>query len=101
MYGMGKGRSIEWLNEVIHAQGKAACRLSDRGRTLSPGQRFFTNYTLGDPGAYPEPPLGDRISWQVTQPWAEPVDEGEREAKRRAEELMERLRARNRSKTGI
>ena len=61
----------------------------------------FRDYTLGDPGAYPAPPMGDRITWQVTQPWAEPVDEGEREAKRRAEELMARLRARNRSQGGI
>jgi tetrahydromethanopterin S-methyltransferase subunit A len=61
----------------------------------------FRGYTLGDPGAYPEPPLGDRITWQVTQPWAEPVDEGEREAKRRAEALMERLRARSRPKAGV
>ncbi len=35
----------------------------------------FRDYMLGDPGAYPEPPLGDRITWRVTQPWAEPVDE--------------------------
>lgn len=60
----------------------------------------FRDYMLSDPGAYSEPPLGDRITWQVTQPWAEPVDEGEREAKRRAEALMERLRARSRPKAG-
>ncbi len=55
----------------------------------------FRDYTLGDPGAYPEPPLGDRITWQVTQPWAEPVDDGELAAKKKAEELMARLRARS------
>jgi tetrahydromethanopterin S-methyltransferase subunit A len=55
----------------------------------------FRNYTLGDPGAYPEPPLGDRITWHVTQPWAEPVDDIEREAKRKAEEMIARLRARS------
>jgi hypothetical protein len=60
----------------------------------------FRGYTLGDPGAYPEPPLGDRITWQVTQPWAEPVDDGELEAKRKAEELMARLRTRSGPKNG-
>ncbi|MHB9097292.1 MAG: tetrahydromethanopterin S-methyltransferase subunit A [Syntrophales bacterium] len=60
----------------------------------------FRGYTLGDPGAYPEPPLGDRIAWQVTQPWAAPVDDGEVEAKRKAEEMMARLRARSGSKHG-
>ena len=58
-------------------------------------QVAFRGYTLGDPGAYPEPPLGDRITWRVTQPWAEPVDDSEIEAKRKAEEMMARLRARN------
>ncbi|MCL5807727.1 MAG: tetrahydromethanopterin S-methyltransferase subunit A [Deltaproteobacteria bacterium] len=60
----------------------------------------FRDYTLGDPGAYPEPPLGDRITWQVTQPWAVPVDEGELSAKKKAEELMARLRARSGPKEG-
>ncbi|MHB8907908.1 MAG: tetrahydromethanopterin S-methyltransferase subunit A [Syntrophales bacterium] len=60
----------------------------------------FRGYSLGDPGAYPEEPLGDRISWQVTQPWAEPVDDGERDAKKKAEEMMARLRARSGPKNG-
>jgi tetrahydromethanopterin S-methyltransferase subunit A len=60
----------------------------------------FRGYTLGDPGAYLEPPLGERIIWRVTQPWAEPVDDGEREAKRKAEELMARLRTRSGPRTG-
>ena len=60
----------------------------------------FRGYTLSDPGAYPEAPLGDRISWQVTQPWAVPVDDAEIEAKKKAEELMARLRARSGPKTG-
>ncbi|MGQ9632331.1 MAG: tetrahydromethanopterin S-methyltransferase subunit A [bacterium] len=53
----------------------------------------FRGYSLYDPGAYPEPPLSGRITWRVTQPWTEPTDEGEREALRRAKELMERLKA--------
>ena len=34
----------------------------------------------------------------VSQPWAEVLDEKEREGKRRAQELMERLRARAKEK---
>lgn len=54
----------------------------------------FRGYSLYDPGAYPEPPLSGRITWRVTQPWAEPADEQERQALRRAQALLERLRAR-------
>ena len=54
----------------------------------------FRGYSLYDPGAYPEPPLSGRITWQVTQPWAEPLDEKEREAKKKAQELIEKLKAR-------
>ena len=35
----------------------------------------FRGYSLYDPGAYPEPPLSGRITWRVTQPWAEPQDD--------------------------
>ena len=54
----------------------------------------FRGYRLWDPGAYPEPPLSGRITWRVTQPWAEPADEGERAAVERARQLIERLRRR-------
>jgi len=60
----------------------------------------FRGYTLADPGAYPEEPLGEPITWQVTQPWAAPVDDAEIEAKRKAEEMMARLRARSGPKGG-
>lgn len=53
----------------------------------------FQGYCLYDPGAYHEPSLSGRITWHVTQPWAEPTDEKEREALRKAKELMDRLRA--------
>jgi tetrahydromethanopterin S-methyltransferase subunit A len=52
----------------------------------------FRGHSLYDPGAYPEPPLSGKLTWRVTQPWAEILDDKEREAKRRAQELMERLR---------
>ena len=60
----------------------------------------FREYELSDPGAYPEPPLGGSITWRVTQPWAEPVDEAEREALRKARDLIEKLRRRSRGEGG-
>ena len=53
----------------------------------------FRGYSLHDLGAYPEPPLSGRITWRVTQPWAEPADEQERQTLSRAQALLERLRA--------
>jgi len=58
----------------------------------------FRGHWLHDPGAYPEPPLSGRITWRVTQPWAEPADEGEQEAVAKAKALIERLRARRSGK---
>ncbi len=55
----------------------------------------FREYTLHDPGAFPEPPLSGKLTWQITQPWSVPCDEGEQDAVRKAKELMERLRKRN------
>lgn len=58
----------------------------------------FRGISLHDPGVYPEPPLSGRITWRVTQPWAEPLDEKESEALKKAKELMERLRAKGSKK---
>lgn len=58
----------------------------------------FRNYSLYDPGAYPEPPIGGKITWRVSQPWAEPGDEKECEAVKKALELMERIKALQREK---
>ena len=55
----------------------------------------FKGYSLYDPGAYPEPPLSGRITWRVTQPWAEPGDEKEREALKKIKEQIERSIARS------
>lgn len=55
----------------------------------------FRGYTLFDPGACPEPPMGGRITWRVTQPWTEPANAGEREAMARAKALLERLKSRS------
>jgi tetrahydromethanopterin S-methyltransferase subunit A len=53
----------------------------------------FRGYSLYDPGAYPEPPLSGKLTWRVAQPWVEVLDAKELEGKRKAQELMERLRA--------
>ena len=58
----------------------------------------FRGYSLYDPGAYPEPPISGKITWRVTQPWAEIMDEKERAGRAKAQELIERLKARTREK---
>jgi len=55
----------------------------------------FMGYSLYDTGAYPEPPLSGKITWKILQPYWEPEDEGQREAKRRAQDLMEKIKQRN------
>jgi tetrahydromethanopterin S-methyltransferase subunit A len=52
----------------------------------------FRGQLLFDPGAFPEPPLGGRITWRITQPWAEPSDEGERAALKKTQDLIRTLR---------
>jgi tetrahydromethanopterin S-methyltransferase subunit A len=54
----------------------------------------FKGYSLYDPGAYSEPPLSGKITWRVTQPWAEPEDEKDREALEKVKKQMELLKAR-------
>ena len=52
----------------------------------------FRGQSLFDPGAFPEPPFSGKLTWNVTQPWAEPGDDSERVAKQRALEAIGRLR---------
>jgi tetrahydromethanopterin S-methyltransferase subunit A len=52
----------------------------------------FRGQSLFDPGAFPEPPLSGRLTWLVSQPWAEPGDDQERDALRKTQELIEKLR---------
>jgi tetrahydromethanopterin S-methyltransferase subunit A len=52
----------------------------------------FRGQMLYDPGAFPEPPMSGKLTWNVTQPWAEPGDETERAAKQKALDLIERLK---------
>ena len=58
----------------------------------------FLNYSLYDPGAFPESPLSGRLTWRVTQPWVTPPTKQEREAVGRAKDMIERLRNRARGK---
>jgi tetrahydromethanopterin S-methyltransferase subunit A len=52
----------------------------------------FQNYTLFDPGAYPDGPLSGQLTWRVTRPQAEPKDESERQQKERLRDLMARVK---------
>jgi len=51
----------------------------------------FRGYSLFDPGAFPGDPLSGRITWRITQPWAEPSDEKERAALKKTQDLIKRL----------
>jgi len=59
----------------------------------------FHGYSVYDPGAFPQPPLSGKITMRVTQPWVVQPDEKEREAVKKAKELMERLKAKSKSKS--
>ena len=59
----------------------------------------FADYTLYDPGAFPEPPLSGKITMRVTQPWVDPPDEKERDAIKKAKKLMERLKRKSKEKS--
>ena len=52
----------------------------------------FRDYTLCDPGAYPEAPLSGQLTWRVTRPQSEPKDEGERQQRERLRDLMARVK---------
>jgi tetrahydromethanopterin S-methyltransferase subunit A len=52
----------------------------------------FREYSLHDPGAYPEPPLSGRLTWRVTNPYTAPKDETERQHREKLKDLMARIR---------
>lgn len=52
----------------------------------------FGNYVLSDPGAYPEPPLGGKITWKVRDPTQHPRDEESMAKVEKARELIERIK---------
>lgn len=55
----------------------------------------FGEYSLFDPGAFPEPALDGNLTWRVTAPWTVPPDE-ERPSFERAQAMVDRLRERTR-----
>ena len=52
----------------------------------------FKNYTLYDPGAYPEPPLSGKLTWRVTQPQREPKSEEEHQQVDKFHGIMKRIK---------
>lgn len=52
----------------------------------------FGRLTLHDPGAFPEPPLEETITWRVTDPTKEPKTEEERAQQQKLKTVMERMR---------
>jgi len=52
----------------------------------------FRNYMLHDRGAFPEPPLGHKITWRVTQPEREPKSDEERVEAANFAQIAERIR---------
>ena len=57
----------------------------------------FMGYELYDPGAYQKSPLSGKITDRVTRPWAEPENDAEKEAVRKMQEMVEKLRKRQKS----
>jgi len=58
----------------------------------------FKEYSLFDPGAYKEPPLGGKLTMRVTQPWLELPDNSERDAINKAKEMIARLKAKSKKR---
>ncbi|MGE5238745.1 MAG: tetrahydromethanopterin S-methyltransferase subunit A [Chloroflexota bacterium] len=56
----------------------------------------FGDLALSDPGAYPEPALSGVIAWTVDQPWNQPESEGEAEAKKKVDSLIQSLKTHQR-----
>ncbi len=52
----------------------------------------FHEYTLSDPGAFPEPPLSGKITWRVTNPAYAPKDDQEQAKVDKLKALMERIK---------
>ena len=58
----------------------------------------FREYSLFDPGAFPEQPLSGKITMKVTNPWIEQPNEKERDAIEKAKALMAKLKDRSKLK---
>ncbi|MGQ9461220.1 MAG: tetrahydromethanopterin S-methyltransferase subunit A [Candidatus Bathyarchaeaceae archaeon] len=51
----------------------------------------FMGYTLYDPGAWPEPPICQKITMRITEPWKPELSEKEREILERAKKAASQL----------
>ena len=60
----------------------------------------FEGQIVRDIGAYLEPPLSGKITQRITEAWKQPQNEQEREAVRKMQDLMERLRKRGKRVDG-
>ncbi len=58
----------------------------------------FEGQSLYDVGAYPEPPMSGKITQRVMEPWKQPQNEQEKDAVKRMQQLMDKLR--NKKKDG-
>jgi len=58
----------------------------------------FRDYSLYDLGAFTESPLSGKITMRVTQPWLELPNDNERDAIKRAKELIARLKSKSKAK---
>ncbi len=52
----------------------------------------FEGYRLHDIGAFPEPPLSGKITQRISEPWRQPQDEEERNAVKKMQQLIARLK---------
>ncbi|MBE0477495.1 tetrahydromethanopterin S-methyltransferase subunit A [Candidatus Aerophobetes bacterium] len=52
----------------------------------------FRDYTLYDPGAYPEDAVCRKVTWRVTRPELEPKTEEERKQTQKLKDMMERIK---------
>jgi tetrahydromethanopterin S-methyltransferase subunit A len=77
---------IDLINEGSPEVVKEAIRACYQEKPVQ-----FRNYSLYDPGAFPQPPLSGKITWRVRQPEKEPKSETERLEIDRFREISARI----------
>lgn len=60
----------------------------------------FEGQSLYDIGAYPEPPMSGKITQRVMEPWKQPQNEQEQNAVKKMQQLMDKLRNKNKNGFG-
>ncbi len=58
----------------------------------------FKEYSLYDPGAFPESAMSGKVTMKVTQPWLDLPDDNELDAVKKAKELIARLKTKSKEK---